>query len=432
MKVLWLSNQMPPMAAQILGREAGNKEGWLTGLLEQVVRHGGPSSDDTADTEKKDLELGICFPVAADSGPVRGKTEDFSYFGFYEDTVHCERYDSALESQLADILREFQPDIVHCFGTEYPHTLAMSRVCGENTKLLIGIQGLCSRIADAYMADLPENIQKRYLPRDLLKRDNLMRQQRKFARRGQFETEALRNAAHVTGRTDWDREAAARINPKAEYHFMNETLRPEFYDGRWSLENCEKHTVFLSQGNYPLKGLHYLLWALPEILERYPDTRVYVAGDQITRYRTLKEKLKIGSYGKYCLDLMRQYKITEKVCFLGRMSGVRMKERYLRSHVFLSPSALENSPNSVCEAMILGMPVISSAVGGVPSLLRDGEEGILYTRGDTSALAAAVIRIFDEDDRAVALGSRARERALRVHDPETNYRRLLEIYGEIV
>ena len=65
MKVLWLSNQMPPMAAQILGREAGNKEGWLTGLLEQVVRHGRSSSDDTADTEKKDLELGICFPIAA-------------------------------------------------------------------------------------------------------------------------------------------------------------------------------------------------------------------------------------------------------------------------------------------------------------------------------------------------------------------------------
>ena len=56
MRVLWLSNQMPPAIAQILGRAAGNKEGWLTGLLRQV-----PKSEE----------------------PVKGRTEDFSYFGFF-------------------------------------------------------------------------------------------------------------------------------------------------------------------------------------------------------------------------------------------------------------------------------------------------------------------------------------------------------------
>lgn len=421
MKVLWLSNQMPPVVARVLGKEAGNKEGWLTGLLEQLLRHRGENG----------IALGICFPISPGSAPIKGKTEDFSYFGFYEDTMHPEKYDVSLEKQLEDILQEFAPDVIHCFGTEYPHTLAMSRVCKDKERLLIGIQGLCFKYADHYMADLPMRIQKRYLLRDFLKRDNLLRQQRKYVLRGGFEKEALRIVRHVTGRTGWDRAAAAEINPQAEYHFMNESLRPDFYQARWQLNNCKKYSIFLSQGNYPIKGLHYLLWALPDILKQYPQTKVYVAGDVITRYDTLMEKIKIGSYGKYCLDLIKKQKLEDKVSFLGKLDSRRMCERYLKSHVFLSPSAIENSPNSVGEAMLLGMPVVSSAVGGVADLLKDGEEGLLYPHQDVEALASAVIRLFSDDEEAAALGKKAREHALQTHDPERNYKRLLEIYGEM-
>lgn len=421
MKVLWLSNQMPPAVARILGKEAGNKEGWLTGLLEGLLRH----------REENGLELGLCFPIAPGSAPVKGSTEDFSYYGFYEDAAHPEKYDVSLEKQIKDILQEFAPDIVHCFGTEYPHTLAMSRVCEDKRKLLVGIQGLCFKYADYYMADLPKKIQKRYLLRDFLKRDNLILQQKKYILRGNFEKEALKNVRHVTGRTDWDRAAAAGVNPQAEYHFMNESLRPVFYEARWEMENCEKYSIFLSQGNYPIKGLHYLLNALPDILKRYPQTKVYVAGDVITRYNTLMEKIKIGSYGKYCLDLIKKQKLEDRVCFLGKLDSRKMCERYLKSHVFLSPSAIENSPNSVGEAMLLGMPVVSSAEGGVTNLLKDGEEGLLYPYQDLKALAEAVIRIFSNDEEAACLGNKAREHALRTHDPEINYRRLLEIYGEL-
>lgn len=421
MKVLWLSNQMPPAVARILGKEAGNKEGWLTGLLEGLLRH----------REENGLELGLCFPIAPGSAPVKGSTEDFSYYGFYEDAAHPEKYDVSLEKQLENILREFTPDIIHCFGTEYPHTLAMSRACKDKQRLLIGIQGLCFKIADFYMADLPERIQKRYLLRDFLKRDNLTSQQRKYVLRGGFEKETLRIARHVTGRTDWDRAAVAEINPQAEYHFMNESLRSDFYKSRWQLDNCEKYSIFLSQGNYPLKGLHYLLWALPDVLKQYPQTKVYVAGDVITRYDTLMEKIKIGSYGKYCLDLIRKGQLANKVCFVGKLDSAEMCERYLKSHVFLSSSSLENSPNSVGEAMLLGMPVVSSAVGGVPNLIKDGEEGLLYPHQDVEALASAIIRLFSNDEEAAALGKRAREHALQTHDPERNYKRLLEIYGEM-
>lgn len=235
----------------------------------------------------------------------------------------------------------------------------------------------------------------------------------------------------MTGRTDWDKGVVQRINPGLTYHFMNETLRPEFYGSEWSLSQCERHSIFLSQGNYPLKGLHYLLAAMPLILRAYPDTKVYVAGDVITRYTTLTEKIKIGSYGKYCIDLIRKNGLEEKVVFLGRLDSGKMCAQYLKSHVFLCASSLENSPNSVGEAMLLGMPVVSAAVGGVPCMLRDKEEGLLYPPQDTGRLAEAVCTMFTDDSFAKQCGRNAGKHALMTHDPETNYRRLLEIYEQL-
>lgn len=173
MRVLWLCNIMLPVVARWLGKETSNKEGWLTGLSEKLLCH----------AKENQIELGFCFPIGKDGEPVRGTGDGFSYFGFREDVGRPEVYDAGLEGQLTEILESFQPDVVHVFGTEYPHTLAMTRCVKDKSHLLIGLQGLCSEIAKAYMADLPVPIQKRYLLRDFLKRDNLARQQEKFVLR---------------------------------------------------------------------------------------------------------------------------------------------------------------------------------------------------------------------------------------------------------
>ena len=80
---------------------------------------------------------------------------------------------------------------------------------------------------------------------------------------------------------------------------MNETMRSCFYEGSWNREGCRPYEIFASQGDYPLKGFHYLLQAMPEILEQFPEAHVSVAGNSITACGSLKEKLKISGYGKY-------------------------------------------------------------------------------------------------------------------------------------
>lgn len=432
MRVLWICNIMPPMVARHLKRDENVKEGWITGLVGQVLFHGCPQGDSNESTNE--ITLGICFPVEKDLAGYREKIAveagSISVFGFYENTARPEKYDKRLESELSEIYESFRPDVIHCFGTEYPHTLAAVKACKDKNKLLLGLQGICFALAEAYSSDLPGGVFRRFLFRDFLKQDNLVQQQKKFRKRGELEKETLRLAKHVTGRTAWDKETVLAVNPGLRYYPMNETMRPVFYEGQWSYENCRPHSIFLSQGDYPIKGLHYVLWALPKILEVYPDTRVYVAGQSIIRYSTLKERLKISSYGKYLLDLIKKNKLEEKITFLGKLDDKGMKKQYLSAELFLCPSALENSPNSLGEAMLLGVPCVAAAVGGIPSLFSE-KEGILFEGGNAEALSEAVLKMWGDKEAEDGYAAAARKRALCNHDADVNYHTLLQIYETI-
>lgn len=421
MRVLWVCNIMLPRVAKSLGLEASNKEGWLTGLLDHLLCQG----------KKEGMVIGVCFPVAQTEDGLRGEADGLVYYGFYEDVAHEERYDEALETRMQQIAEDFQPDVVHIFGTEFAHSLAMVKALQAPEKILVGLQGVCYRCAQVYTAGLPDRIVNRSLFRDFLKRDNIRQQQEKFVRRGEREKELLQLAGHVTGRTAFDKESAFAVNPSLTYHFMNETLRAPFYQGEWNYARCEKHSLFLSQGNYPLKGLHIVLEAAALLVESYSDIRIYVAGDVITAYSTWKEKLKIGSYGKYLLECIRTWQLEERICFLGRMNAEEMKKRYLQSNAYVSASILENSPNSVGEAMLLGVPVISSDGGGVSSMLTPQKQGWLFAAGQARELAACVTEVFELGEQAERIGRAAAKRARRTHDGEENERRLLEIYHTI-
>lgn len=488
MKVLWLCNVMLPMIARHLGQEASSKEGWISGMADAALN----------DRSGNRLALSVAFPMPPAlwrsisgeqvflpdeteapggicRGVIEGKGSPLAYYGFPEDTVNPEKYEDELELVLKNIVTIVQPDVVHCFGTEYPHTLAMCRIFPRKDRLLVGLQGLCTLIAKAYYADLPPGIIRSATFRDLVRKDTLRQQKQKFIARGETERKIVGLAGNITGRTRWDEKNARSWNPDAVYYSMNETLRREFYGPVWEEKDCIPHSIFLSQGDYPLKGLHYMLLALPGILEKYPDARVFVAGNSLVKYGTWKEKMKISAYGKYLRHLLAQHHLEERVTFLGMLDGERIRDRYLKSHLFVCCSALENSPNSLGEAMLLGMPCVCAAVGGIPSMFRDNVDGILYEgfrmpegtddgedsgcRGDcppeaagqsgrenregekesrdgelervAGCLAEAVLRMWDKPDRMREYCKNARIHALETHDREKNYRRLVEIYGKI-
>ena len=146
MRVLWVCNQCIPVVAKHLQMNIGNKEGWLAGLSERIL----------ADENSK-LTLGACFPVSQDMADFKGEYEVTAY-GFYEDRVNLHIYNPSLERRFKEIIEDFKPDVIHIFGTEYGHTLAVCKATNDPSKILIGIQGLCSVYAKHYFDGIPEKI----------------------------------------------------------------------------------------------------------------------------------------------------------------------------------------------------------------------------------------------------------------------------------
>ncbi len=440
MKVLWVCNTMLPLAARYLNIEGTNKEGWIAGLAEMILRD-----------SVNHVQLAVACPMQSAEEqkkwvfPEKDRLKVFTLYVFREDLNHPENYSEELADRLGDILEDYEPDVVHCFGTEYPHTLALTRVC-DKSKLLVGIQGICKKCAEAYFADLPEKVVNRVTFRDFIKKDSIRQQKEKFLQRSSTEVKALEEVRHVTGRTSMDQAFSQECNEKIQYHFMNETLRPVFYEGKWNPQECEKHSIFMSQGDYPLKGLHYMLKAMPVILDKYPDARLYVAGNPIVRPRNLTGKLKISSYGKYIMELLESLGLEGKIVFLGKSDAGEMKRYLLNSNVFVCASAVENSPNSLGEAMLLGVPCVAAEVGGVPSVFRDGIDGIAYPgygaaeyemeedkeQAQALKLAHAILTMWEDEAKMAGYSQNASAHARETHNGEANYNRLLEIYRELM
>jgi glycosyltransferase involved in cell wall biosynthesis len=116
---------------------------------------------------------------------------------------------------------------------------------------------------------------------------------------------------------------------------------------------------------------------------------------------------------------------------LGKLLEDEMKEQFLNCSVFVCPSIVENSPNAIGEAMLLGVPVIAAAVGGIPSLIHDGKTGLLYEPGNINDLAAAFGIVWDKDN-ARTISMAAAEQAANTHNRMRNYMTLLAIYREII
>lgn len=441
MKVLWLCNMMLPAVGEHLGLETSPKEGWLSGLFQMAV----------SDDQNRIESFILAFPVDRTllsvgeqllHGSMECQGKVVEYYGFYEDTSKPECYDPAMENVLKELIRRCEPDLVHIFGTEYPHTLAMTRAFNRPERTVIGVQGLCTLCATAYMAALPGEVVRSKTFRDVLKQDSMLQQQEKFVKRGIHEQEALRNVKHIMGRTAWDAYWTGQWNPDAAYYVVNESLRNEFYTGRWEAEKAEPGAIFLSQGDYPLKGLHHMLMAMPEILDKYPEAKVYVAGNSLVKDGTLKDRIKISGYGCYLKRLIKELQLEDKVVFLGRLSAAQMKEQYLRCSAYVCCSSLENSPNSLGEAMILGAPCVAAEVGGIPSLMTDGRDGVMYkgfsekeTRsGEQIAgnLAKALLKLWGNRETMVGYCENARNHAKITHDRHANYEKLMEVYAAIL
>lgn len=413
MKVLWLCNVIPGPVRRALG---GRSDGgfWIEHVLSGIRCQGGIS-----------LRL-LCL-----GGNASGTLEDGTEYALFQEKK-AYAYNLKLEGFFSEQLQDFQPDVIHIWGTEYGHTLAMVNAAdklGMLPKVVISIQGLVGIYARHMVEGLSSRVCRGKTLRDVLRGDHILRQQRDFEIRGAMEREALEKVCHVMGRTDWDRAITGQYHPDRVYHFCNETLRQSFYQGGWSYSSCKKHRIFASSCVYPVKGFHYLLEAFVIVLKSFPDATISVTGKSFFTSHW-KERLSQQYYFREMERFCRKHGLTERIEFLGNLDAEGMKRAYLQANVFALPSTIENSPNSLGEAMLLGVPCVAADVGGVSNMLHPGE-GYLYQSTAPYMLAGYIMEVFRQQDEAEKMGAQARAHALTTHDPEKNLRTLLAIYREI-
>ena len=396
-----------------------NTGGWLFDLSERLF-----SSDLHS--------LVICFPISKNKHLISGQIRNIVYYGIPFDNTSSREQDH-ISSLLQRLMLEETPDIIHIWGTESLHSycaaLASSNL-GLLDRTIVSIQGLISIYAEYYLAEMP--LREYLLPtlKEFCRRTSLRKEQKKFEKRGLLEKECLKLVPHVIGRTDWDRACTRAINPNLIYWFCNESLRPIFYQNSWAIKEVQRNSLFFSQAHYPLKGFHKILEAAAILVSEFPDLVIYCTGkDRCDKH--LKNRLSFSTYDRYISHLIRKYKLENHVRFLGTLTEKEMCQRYLRSHVFVSASSIENSSNSIGEAMLLGVPIVASDVGGTKNLLTHEKDGLVYPFADQYTLAEYIRRIFLDDELAIRFSQNARTHALRTHDRDTVFQTILHIYDTI-
>ena len=411
MKVLWITNVALPDVCKDLNVRVSPFGGWLTGYLNEILNN-----------------VTCLVSVFPFSKTIKGSLGNITYYGFKSKGNKKE-----LLNYFSDIIDKEKPDVIHIFGTEYTHSNLMmkaSKELGMLRNTVVSIQGLVSVYAKHYFAYLPRKVIYGVTFKEVLKRNNVKLSAEKFKEQGILEVETLKEVKNVIGRTDWDEACVKQINPNVNFFFCNESLRSGFYDKEWSLENCEKHSVFVSQASYPIKGFHLMLEGFKEIAKKYPDAKLYTTGKNPLTLKGM-DKLKQSLYSKYLGKLIKKYKLENNVEFLGFLSEEKMAERFLKSNVFVSPSSIENSPNSVGEAMLLGVPTVSSDVGGVKNMLTHGKDGFIYPADEPYMIEYYVSKIFENSDLAKEISKSAKEHAEYTHNRFLNGKTLMEIYNKI-
>ena len=406
MRVLWISNIILPPICKKIGVSEPATGCWMYSSAKRIA--------------DSNIELAVASTYNG-KDLIEETIDGIKYFLLPLNGKDNTKYNKSLEPYWQQVKEKFNPNIIHIHGTEFAHGLAYINACGADN-VIVSIQGLTSIISKYYLTDIKvSEIIKNITIRDILRQDNLFQQKKKFNQRGEIEIKIIQSVGHIIGRTEWDKAHTWAINPNAQYHFCGETLRNSFYlkAKTWDFDKCEKQSIFLSQGYYPIKGLHKVIQALAIILRHYPETKLYVAGDDFVN----KPFYRLCGYGKYTKDLLLKYNLSGKVIFPGALNEETMCQRYLKSNIFICPSIVENGSNALAEARILGVPYLASFAGGMPDMGVPMEN--FYQFEEVEMLARKVCSIFEKGQQAFC------GETVTKYSPEENRLQLLQIYNNI-
>ena len=201
------------------------------------------------------------------------------------------------------------------------------------------------------------------------------------------------------------------IDPKV---FRPLPLPDNHLEKEFSLSKGDKVIIYVGR-LIGLKGLKVLLGAIASFKDRSGIKLLIVGdGEERSSIQTLGKRLGIGP----------------QVLFAGFVPHAELPRYYSLAHIAVFPTLAEEAFGiSICEAMACGVATISTRVGGIPELIRDGETGFLTHPGDEEELAEKMQILLDDEKLRLEIGKRAGERILQDFTWEKVADRLQKVYS---
>lgn len=416
MRVLWFTNT-PSLAAEALN-DKGNIGGWIASLEKEVVKIDG-------------LELGVAFPFGLKEKKYfkLGLSNYFTFPVFHDISGRkgtFSRWKHKIEPKknieyYLEIVEQFKPDVIHIFGTEQAYGLIIGKV---DVPVIIQIQGNLSVYEKKWFSGLSNFDIFRYSKiNPIIQAYGTWHSFFLFEKRAKREREIMRNCTYFIGRTDWDRRISKVLSPNRKYFHNDELLRTEFYNAKqWTKPENSKVRLLSTISTMSYKGFEVILETV-DLLKKYNllDIEWHIVGIKgIEEVIQITEKLYHLKFADY------------NVKFLGNLGPDALVEELLQANCYIHPSHIENSPNSVCEAMLLGLPIIATYAGGTPSLINNEIEGIMVQDGDPYSLAGAIYELCHNVNLIKKISENATKKARERHSSDKVINDLLYAYNSVL
>lgn len=333
--------------------------------------------------------------------------------------------------EVAQCEQDFQPDIVHIWGTESIWASIAAQGYLKTKLQLLEIQGVISSCTQYYMGGLQwrDMLKTIHLKEILMPWRSLLGKQNMFAKRGKKETEYIKHFSLISTQSEWVRQHIHAINPSAQLFNTRIMLRKQFLDAEpWQYHFKGTHPVIFTSasGAISYKGLHQV-FKMVELLKRdYPDVELRVAGDMTIGNRLL------DGYSVYLRDYINNNDLTSNVTYLGSISAEQIITELQKADVCVVPSFVETYCLALAEALMVGVPCVVSYTSALPETALPDKEALFYNSQDYVMAAAHISRLLTDQKLAVQLSTAARQRRLIENNPQNVVNTQLNIYKQIL
>ena len=420
MKVLWIVNTpIDILGEKLYGKRANGV--WMDALLSDYRKHGG-------------FDL-VVATTAKVTGTLCFENEGVKFYALPNNIPILYNENKALNQAAWDnLVGKEKPDLVQVWGTEFSHGLcALKAAENQGIPSVIYMQGFLGSIARHYLAGISEKeIRKTLTFRDIIKHDGILCQQKKYYKAAKREAEEFSLSGRIICENDWCVQSVKAVYPDIKVYNCPLSINEAFAKKQWDFKTCEKHSIICNASGYPLKGLHMMLKAVSLLKVKYPDVKLYIPGTKMVCSGSFTDILRKRGYTKYIEKLIKKLGIENNIVWLGSLPQEELVKQYLKANVFVLCSSIENHSSSLKEAMIVGLPCVASAVGGIPEYVRHSESGFLYRFEEYDILALYIEKVFNDIDLAEKFSSAARKDMLKLHENHNVFNRIIEIYHEIL